>query len=250
MRRVQTDAIAVQRFAYRETSQIVHFLTPDLGRIGVLVRGAYRPKNSYQGPIDLLVKGRIQVHILPGRDLGMLLRREVSTAYPGVRQSLARHRGAVHLLQLLLSTVPVGHGEASQFHLLDRGLQALELLPDERVPLLLLSFDLHLLSLLGLKPELDLCVRCSGRQAFHGFSARDGGVICSQCQLDEHDGLPLREAAWRLLRAASERKFRDLEQPDRTTLGQARRLLEGHLAYHLDWRENGNSERRWVGARH
>ena len=159
-RRLTTLAISIQRFPYGETSQVVHFLTADQGRIGVLVRGAHRAKNSYQGPIDLLVRGTISVSLLQGRELGLLARREIETSYPELRRSLVRFRAARHLLGLLTATTPVGHGEGETFRLMDRALQALERLPEDRIPLMLLSYDLYTLRMLGVSPQLFACVRC------------------------------------------------------------------------------------------
>ena len=233
-RRVTTTAIAIQRFPYGETSQIVHFLTPDLGRVGVLVRGAFRPKNSYQGPIDLLVRGRIALSMLEHRELGLLLSREVETAYPALRRSLGRFRAARHLLEAIERTTPVGHGGEEVFRLFDRGLRALETVPPERVALLVLSYDLRLLRTLGLSPELGRCVRCGEEKKFSRFSAAEGGILCRDCARAD-EGVRLSKPAWELLRLLDATPLREVALPPKAALNHARNLLFSHLAYHLDW---------------
>ena len=54
MARHVTEAICIYRNPYGDTSQIVHWLTRDLGREAALIRGAFREKNRYQGNEDLL----------------------------------------------------------------------------------------------------------------------------------------------------------------------------------------------------
>src|SRR5262245_28348871 len=95
--RVHTPAIVIQRFAYGETSQVVHLLTEKLGRVVVLAKGAYREKNGYEGPLDLLVRGDVSISLVQGRELGLLVRRRVATTYPSLRCDLRRFAAASHV---------------------------------------------------------------------------------------------------------------------------------------------------------
>ena len=42
---------------FSETSMVVHWLTPDLGRIATLAKGALRPKSPFRGKLDLYYQG-------------------------------------------------------------------------------------------------------------------------------------------------------------------------------------------------
>ena len=254
--RIQTNAISIQRFPYAETSQIVHLLSEDLGRVGVVVKGAFRPKNSYQGPIDLLVRGPVTLTMLPGRELGTLTRREVETCYPELRRSLPRFWAAHHLLGLVLVSTPVGQGDAETYRLLDRALLTVERLDEERLPLLLLCFDLHLLKSLGLTPCLEACVRCGGVRALSRFVPAEGGVVCRSCRLSEDEGLLLRKPVWEALQEVGASRLSELMLPSPGVLEQGRRIVESHLSYHLDWQPTpdlgvtpgGRRGRRRTGA--
>ncbi len=232
-RRIQTRAISIQRFPYSESSQVSHFLTEDHGRVGVLARGAYREKNSYQGPIDLLVRGQIKVTVMDGRGLGLLTARQVESAYPVLRQCLPRFSAASHLLRLIVKTIPVGEGSTESFLLFDRALQTLETIPLERIPLLLLSFDVRFLKQMGFAPELRLCVRCTSRPG-GAYVAAEGGVICGNCRQSAGEGLTLTKPARELFRQLEARKLQDVEAAPGFVIRRCRQVLDQHLVYHLD----------------
>jgi DNA repair protein RecO (recombination protein O) len=231
--RVETDAIVIQRFAYGESSQIAHLLTPDLGRVAVMARGAWRAKNGYEGPLDLLVRGRVKLQLVAGRELGLLLERRVETAYPALRRERFRHAGALHVLRRVLHFEPVGGG-AGAFALLDRALRALETVEERRLPLLLLAFDLRLAAEHGLKPDVAQCVRCGSPRRLARFVAAEGGVVCADCvdRAEEGDAIDARTAE--LIAALLSSPLRDVATPAPATLARARRLVDRHLEWHAD----------------
>ena len=232
--RVKTIAISIQRYEYAETSQIVHFLTEDFGRMVVLAKGAHRPKNSYQGCIDLLVRSKVRVTLVQGHELGTLTRREVEWAYPVLRRSLVRYRAARTMLSLLEETTPIGQGGGTLFRLFDRGLLALENAPEGRIPLLMLSFQVHLLSMLGLSPSLSQCVRC-GRTIPRGrYVAAEGGAVCPECLRSPGEGQAVSGPVCRLLESLLRQRLADIPDPPVAVLGSARRILHRHLSYHLE----------------
>src|SRR3954467_13489483 len=48
-----TQGIVLRTYPLTETSLIVHWLTPDLGRIATVAKGARRPKSTFRGKLDL-----------------------------------------------------------------------------------------------------------------------------------------------------------------------------------------------------
>ena len=238
-RTVDTQAIAIQRYSYAETSQIVHFLSETHGRIVVLVRGAYREKNSYQGPIDLLVRSRLKVSFVKGRELGLLTARQVETAYLPIRRDYSRYRVASDALRLVVAATVVGQTEPGIFRLLDRLLLACCNFPRERLALVSLAFDLRLLRILGLNPHLHACVRCSSNRGLVAYQASDGGMVCRKCRQPGISSLPMSKEVWMLLQDLQDRTLRDISSPSEVVERKAQRLVDAHLAYHLEWKSPG-----------
>lgn len=49
----RTTGLVLRLFPLTETSLVVHWLSPDMGRIGTVAKGARRPKSAFQGKLDL-----------------------------------------------------------------------------------------------------------------------------------------------------------------------------------------------------
>src|SRR5438445_6488303 len=48
-----TTGLILRTYPLTETSLIVHWLTPDAGRISTVAKGARRPKSPFRGKLDL-----------------------------------------------------------------------------------------------------------------------------------------------------------------------------------------------------
>jgi DNA repair protein RecO (recombination protein O) len=232
--RVDTPAIVIQRFAFGETSQVVHLLTEALGRVVVLAKGAYRERSAYEGPLDLLERGLVSISLVQGRQLGLLARRKVETAYPALRTDLRRFSAAAHVLRRVLHFEAVGAGGGESYRLVDRALAALETVPPPRIPLLLLAFDLKLARLHGLSPELSHCVRCGSPQRLARFVPADGGAVCAGCLSRRDEGERIDAAAAALLRTLAEQPLARVADPAPPVFSRARRLADVHLAWHAE----------------
>jgi len=232
--RVETRAIVIQRFAFGETSQVVHLLCERRGRVVVLAKGAWREKNSFDGPLDLLERGRVVLSLVEGRELGLLQQRRVETNYPELRRDLARFRCAGGLLARVLRLELPGHGGGETFELFDRALQACASLAPERLALLSLSFDLRFARLHGIDPVVRQCARCGSPRALARFVAAEGGVVCRECLRTQDEGAALDAATIGLLLELARLPLQRVATPDPRTLQRARRLLDAHFEWHAE----------------
>jgi len=232
--RLETAALVIQRFAFGETSQVVHLLTEERGRVVVLAKGAWRDKNSFEGPLDLLVRGRVVLSLVEGRELGLLSQRRIETNYPALRRDPRRFLAASRLLARVVRFELVGHGGGETFRLFDRALQAAETLEHDRLELLLLSFDLRLARQHGIEPVLRQCARCGSPRRLARFVAADGGVVCADCRRGADEGSPLDPATTRLLLELGEQSLQRVATPPPAVTARARRLLDAHLEWHAE----------------
>lgn len=237
--RVDTPAIVIQRFPFGESSQVAHLLTEKLGRVAILARGAWRERNGYEGPLDLLVRGRVTLSLVQGRELGLLLRRRVETSYPALRRDLARFTAASHLLRQVLAWEPVGAGPGETYFLLDRALEALERAPPDRIALLVLAFDLKMARAHGFLPQVSSCVRCGSPRSLARLVIGEGGVVCTGCLERRDEGERLDGPTAELLRALAAEPLSRVASPAAATLSRARRLVDLHLQWHAGAEKSG-----------
>ena len=197
-----TLGVSIQRTPFSETSQIVHFLTRDFGRVTCIAKGAFREKNSFEGNIDLMVMSRIGFARRKGRSMALLRSRELLNHYPGLHDDLRAFSLAALMGELMRSGVQEGQVIPGLFSLLARSLDAL----DEGRPsgdFVALAFQGALLKMLGYEPELDRCVECRARPATNSLLCAypsHGGIVCRNCPKASHEGYTLSWNASRFIK--------------------------------------------------
>jgi hypothetical protein len=88
---VTTEALALRRTPFGETSQVAEFLTRDHGRVSLILKGVHRERSRIGGPVDLLDHARVTWFARRGsRSLGMLRERRVLTTTPAALARIAR----------------------------------------------------------------------------------------------------------------------------------------------------------------
>lgn len=234
---VKTAALVLRKFEYGETSQVLHLLTRDRGRVHVLAKGSLKPKSAFLGALDLLECGTARFY--PKRDgLSILGGFDRETAFPGVRRNLTRLEAAFGALEVLADASREDHADPDLFDLATGWLRSLETCPPERVPAALLRFDLRALGVLGVGPVLEACVTCGGAPGGGTaplLSPALGGTLCGRCR--DQDALAL-HATPGVLAALARLAGEDGTAAARIALGPrdrllARRLVDGLLRHAL-----------------
>ena len=85
---IQTEAIVLHGFDYRETSRIVRLATRDAGVVSAIARGAKRPRSRFGQGLDLFTSGVAHLSINPMRDLHSLTAFDPAARYTAVRAQL------------------------------------------------------------------------------------------------------------------------------------------------------------------
>jgi DNA repair protein RecO (recombination protein O) len=135
-----------------ETSLIVHWLTPDLGRLATVAKGARRPKSLFRGKLDLFYLAdfsftrsrRSELHAL--REVGL---RET---HPALRQQLGYLEQASYCAALIEQTTETETPLPGMYELMTGFLVTLT--KHQPQPQVLFAFELKLLHELGMNPDL------------------------------------------------------------------------------------------------
>ena len=69
---IETEAIVLHAFDYRETSRIVRLATRDFGVVSAIARGAKRPRSKFGQGLDLFTSGAAHLIISPQKELHTL----------------------------------------------------------------------------------------------------------------------------------------------------------------------------------
>ena len=137
---------------FTETSLIVNWLTPELGRISTVAKGARRTKSPFRGKLDLFYEGEFSFHRSRRSELHTLreiVLRETNTA---LRHDLGYLHQASYCATLIEQTTETQTPLPEIYELFFGFIRALpQQLPKPRT---VFAFEFKLLQILGLTPDI------------------------------------------------------------------------------------------------
>ena len=184
-----------------ETSLIVHWLTPGLGRLATVAKGALRPKSPFRGKLDLFYRADFSFSRSRRSDLHTLRELNLHETYPVLRQELASLRQACYCAVLIEQATETETPLPAVFDLMRSLLRYLG--AHEAQPQAVFAFELRLLSELGLQPDLERS------------KLNPGTKLLVQA---------FREQQWDMLARLS---------PSSAQVAELHRFLHGFLVFHL-----------------
>jgi DNA repair protein RecO (recombination protein O) len=137
-----------------DTSLIVHWLTPELGRLATVAKGARRPKSPFVGKLDLFYLADFSFQRSRRSELHTLREVSLKETHAGLRKDLAYVQQASYCAALIEQTTELETPLPETFELMHGFLKHLTNHPP--LPQMLFAFEVKLLSEQGLQPDLEL----------------------------------------------------------------------------------------------
>jgi len=201
----EADALVLRSVAYGEADRIVTLFCRDLGCVSAMARSARKSQRRFGGGLDFGTRGRATLKELPGRDLGILERFEVTARPRHFGEDIARTAHAAYATELVTRFAAPHHGENQLFDWVTEFLAVLD--EQGATARRLRVFELGFLRSLGLAPTLDRCAVCGRIWDEPGdaptavptrlrWAPELGGAACESCV---NRGRPLSADTRRLL---------------------------------------------------
>jgi DNA repair protein RecO (recombination protein O) len=134
-----------------ETSLIVHWLTPNLGRLGTVAKGARRVKSPFHGKLDLFYLADFSFSRSTRSELHTLREVSLRETHSRLRQDLGLLQQASYCAALIERATETETPLPQVFDLMIGLLRHLLAQPPQ--PQTVFSFELKLLAELGLQPD-------------------------------------------------------------------------------------------------
>jgi DNA repair protein RecO (recombination protein O) len=168
---------------YAESDKIVQLFTIQLGLVRALVKGARKPKSKLASSIDLFTESGFSLHKKAKSDLYLLIQAKIVDTHPDLKIDFHTITALQVLSELLAQFLPDAEPHEEVYSLLKETLVALEENPGNQ-ELLLMSFGLKLLDLLGYPFELGQCAECEAslQRKSAGLVPHRGGALCEDCR--------------------------------------------------------------------
>jgi DNA repair protein RecO (recombination protein O) len=149
----RTSGIIVRTRPLTETSLIVHWITPDLGRIATVAKGARRPNSTFRGKLDLFFVGYFSFVRSRRSDLHTLREVGIRGTNADLRKDLGHVQQASYFVALMEQATETETPVPEIFQLIGEAIAHLPKHPPQ--PRTVFAFEIKLLAELGLMPDLE-----------------------------------------------------------------------------------------------
>src|SRR5215216_5491190 len=95
----RTDAVVLSRLDFGEADRILTVYTPHLGKVGIIAKGARKPKSRLLPHLEYFTRSRLM--LAKGRDLDVVTGAETLDAHLALREDLDAYAHASHCAELL-----------------------------------------------------------------------------------------------------------------------------------------------------
>lgn len=231
---ITTNAIVLNRRLWSESSQIVTLVTPDLGKLGAVARGARKIASELGPALEPITESEIVLSLSPRNDLAHVRSADILEHFPGVKRSLVKVALAGALCELVDRAMPHDEPNEPIYRHVRLALSGVEAADDRTAVNWLWRAAYELAADLGYAMQFDRCARCgSTDRPQPGFSAGEGGPVCAGC----HTGaalswLPDTPETLRWLAAAPPERVASRRIPKRVNR-DIRLLFEEYFRYHI-----------------
>lgn len=175
-----SEGIVLKRVKVSDYDKILTVFTLKHGKVSGSVRGSQNPKSKLSAGSHPFVYGEFTFQ-KSGR-MSNISSIDIIKSFYKLRENLDALTLASYFLELVASVTVENEPNDSLFYVLIEYLQYTE--DNDNIDALLklkVSFELKLLSNIGLTPELDHCIHCGGTFENPKFSVEDGGLVCENC---------------------------------------------------------------------
>lgn len=165
-----------------EYDKRITLLTRERGKITAFARGARRPNSSLLAACAPFAFGEFEVY--EGRSSYTVVKAEISQYFRELTMDLERTYYGFYFLEMADYFTQENNDEQETLKLLYVSVKALEN-PSLDNRLVRCIYELKLLVINGMYPNVFSCQSCGGREALTEFSVSRAGVLCEACAQKE-----------------------------------------------------------------
>lgn len=191
MANMKINGIILSENNLGDFDKMLTMLTPGMGKISCVAKGARRPKSALLAGTQIFCFGEYLVY--KGTNTYHINSVEPIEIFYNIRTDLEKLKYAVHINKIIQD---VTHENQNCYNILQLLLNTLYTISetDKDLDLVLSVFKLRLLSIIGFSPNVSNCVNCGEKENIQGFSIQDNGYKCAACSKQDTSTIQMGES--------------------------------------------------------
>ncbi len=224
--------VVLRTYKLRESDRIVVIHTAENGKVRAVAKGVRKTKSKFGARLEPM--SHVRLLLYRGRELDIVSQAESVEPLAPMLSSLDRASQGIAAIEAVDQLSLEREPNLALYKMTVGVLRTIATRPSSlNVP----AFYWKLLAAEGLRPELDVCVRCGEREpetALVAFDLNEGGTLCRACR----SGSSISPGALALMRDILDGRLNEaLAQPESPIThevgGLATRALEHHIERRL-----------------
>ena len=188
---IKMSGIIISENNLGDYDKMLTMLTPGLGKISCVAKGARRQKSALLAGTQFLCFGEYLMY--KGSNTYNINSCETIEVFYNLRTDLDKLNYAVEITKIIRD---VTEENQNSYKILQLFLNTLYTLSetDKNPDLIISIFKLKLLCILGFTPRIEQCTNCKQKDGLQYFSIRDNGVKCAACARQDKGALQMSES--------------------------------------------------------
>ena len=214
-----TQAFILSYNKYKSSSIIASFLTKN-SIIDAICYRAKKDSKAFGSDFESVSKMQISLYQKKQPNLSILKESSIIKNYNLLEKSIYSSLAVFYIREVLLYSAK--DFDERYFTLMEKILNALEKLEEEKflleenllknyISILLRAFEMKVLYIAGISPQLDSCILCSTQKADF-YSIVEGGIICENCKINSKDAIKLEKGDIDFMRIIKKTSLIDIAQ--------------------------------------
>jgi DNA repair protein RecO (recombination protein O) len=184
----QTEAIIIKQFDLGESDKIITCYTKDYGKIRAVARGVRMSKSPISGTV--LPFNYNYMVFYQGRSMPRINQVKNIYSFTELRENLKKMAYASYMAEFVEKVGLENAPNQALFSLLLSNFYQLLKAGNDELKYIDLIFNIKVLAILGIKPELEHCVICNRELNYYQqniFNIEHGGLECQDCYKEHRD---------------------------------------------------------------
>ena len=240
-RTYRAQALTLKRIPLGEADLLLTLYTREAGKLRAVAKGARRSTSRLVGHFEPLTLSRLS--LVRGRNLDIVTQAQVIENFTTLKGNLTGITKGLYVAELVEGFGSEAHPNQPLYDLALETLDAVGQVPDSDLPLRF--FELHLLEVSGLMPELYECVECRKPldPGQHSYTPSGGGTLCPNCRPADTSLRPLSLGAVKVLRLLHRSQLAELPaiKMNQSLERELKWILTTTVQYWLDKEIQSNS---------